>query len=290
MLSNTEPAFRLTTLGGLSITAADGAATGLSTRRRALALLALAGSGRDGLSRDRVMALLWPELDSACARNNLKQTVFGIRRTLGVDALDRSTSNVTLDRRVIAVDAHTFEHAIDANALEEAAECYAGPFLDGFYVPHVSEFDRWVERVRARLAWSHARALEILVVNARARGDAASAVQWGRRLTEHDPLSTSYALSLISALGDAGEPLKALDHARMYTKLIREEFGCEPDQRIAMAAERVRESLVYLVAAPQSPSPASALASSFPPVFVERDAARPARHNGPVRSVENDLH
>src|SRR3954462_7849315 len=153
MLSDTRVSFRLITLGSLSVVAPDGGPTGLATRRRALALLALAGSGRDGVTRDRAMAMLWPELDAASARNNLKQTVFAIRRELGVDAFDRSTSNVSLDRHVIAVDAHAFEHAIDANALEESTQLYTGPFLDGYYIPHVTAFDRWVERVRARLAW-----------------------------------------------------------------------------------------------------------------------------------------
>jgi DNA-binding SARP family transcriptional activator len=272
----------LATLGTLSITSPDGAASGLASRRRALALLVLAGSGREGITRDRVMALLWSELDAASARNNLKQTVFTIRHALGVDPFDRSTANICLDRDVVTVDAHEFERALETCALERAVELYAGPFLDGFFVPRVADFDQWVERVRARLAWKHALALETVMAKAKTRGDARAAVQWCQRLVEHDPLSTAYALGLISALADAGEPLRALDHARTYANLIRAEFDAEPDQRIALAAERVRQSLSYPVAKPQADQGRPAASSGT--FFVQRDGGRPRRPSGPLHA------
>ena len=77
--------YTLTTLGGLSIVGPGGIGTPLTPRKRALALLTLAASSaKEGISRDRAMAILWPELNTASARNNLKQTVFGIRQALGV--------------------------------------------------------------------------------------------------------------------------------------------------------------------------------------------------------------
>jgi DNA-binding SARP family transcriptional activator len=73
-------------LGGAAVLSSDGALTGAAGRRRALALLALVASARDdGLPRDRALALLWPELDSERARNNLKQLVFSLRRALSPD-------------------------------------------------------------------------------------------------------------------------------------------------------------------------------------------------------------
>jgi hypothetical protein len=44
-----------------------------------LALLALvAGHGDQGVSRDKLLAYLWPESDEARARNSLKQVLFGL--------------------------------------------------------------------------------------------------------------------------------------------------------------------------------------------------------------------
>src|ERR1700750_185472 len=78
--------FRVTTLGTLSIADPRGAPVELTSRRRALVLVALAAaSGEHGISRDRALALLWPEHDERTARNNLKQTVFAVRRVLGAE-------------------------------------------------------------------------------------------------------------------------------------------------------------------------------------------------------------
>lgn len=241
--------FRLTTLGALSIASADATRISLATRRRALALLALAaGMGNEGVSRDRAMALLWPELDLASARNNLKQTMFAIRRTLGADVFQRGAASIRIDRSVVACDVMEFERDLAVGALASAVERYAGPFLDGFHLGQCPEFDRWTERIRARLEWRQAHALERLVAAARATGDAPSAVRWSRRLVEHDPICVSFAVSLISTLAEAGEPHAALEHVRLYTARIRAEFDAEPDRRIRLAADTVRQSIAYRVA------------------------------------------
>lgn len=233
--------FHLSTLGPLSITTADGSRTELASRRRALALLALsAGSGAEGVTRERAMALLWPELDEHAARNNLKQTVFAIRHTLGVAVFDRAEANLRIDHDLIEADVHRFEHSLASGAYEEAVGRYTSPFLDGFHLAHAPEFDRWADRVRSRLAWGYVRALETLATDARVRDDTAAYVRWCRHLAEHDPASTTYALSLIGALHDVGEQIAALEHVRTYTRLLRDEFDSDPDERIVAAGERLQ--------------------------------------------------
>src|SRR5215217_6944518 len=104
---------RLRTLGGLTIEDETGPLAGAIARKRSLALLALVGLATEqGISRDRMLAYLWPE--SAIDRGN-------------------PTTAVTL---------------------------YRGQFLDGFYLPALAEFERWVESERAGLAQRYAGALE----------------------------------------------------------------------------------------------------------------------------------
>ena len=262
----------LTTLGGLSILGPGGAPTGLAPRKRALALMALgASSAKEGISRDRAMGLLWPELDAASARNNLKQTVFAIRHTLGVDVFDHATTNLRLDPRSITVDLHHYEHALAVGAHEDAAADYTGPFLDGFFLPNLSEFDRWVERVRQRLDLGYARALETLAVRSRLRGDVSAAVHWYRLLVEHDPVSTSCVLGLMSTLAAASEPFAALECYHQHVKLLREEFDAEPDAKIRLAVDAVRRSMSYRSGEHSHPtiSGDDSEIPSLPPLFVE---------------------
>jgi DNA-binding SARP family transcriptional activator len=290
---NPEPAaalLLLTTLGSLAIADDGGAPAWLATRRRALAILALAAAhGRDGISRDQTMAFLWPELDASGARNNLKQTIFAIRHALGVDIFDRGAATLRLDERVVVADVIQFECDVGAGRFTEAAARYRGAFLDGFFLPRLVEFERWTDRMRARLAWRYAHVVERLAAAARERDDRAALVEWSRRLAEHDPFSTLYALGLISALAEAGEPVAALRHAREYTQLVREEFDAEPDGRIQRAADRVRRGLTLDVSSPAIETPKPTKRPSYPPVFIERDPQRAARISGPtIRPREAD--
>src|SRR5215203_5397241 len=82
------PPFRLLTLGGLVLERDFCAVTGTASQPRRLALLALvAAHGRAGLSRDRLLGILWPELSEERARGALAQLRYVMRRDLGEDLL-----------------------------------------------------------------------------------------------------------------------------------------------------------------------------------------------------------
>jgi DNA-binding SARP family transcriptional activator len=223
------------------------------------------------------MALLWPELDAMSARNNLKQTAFAIRHTLGVEVFDRATANLRLDRAVIAVDLHHFERALAVGAHDDAVADYTGPFLEGFFLPDLREFERWMERVRQRVALGYARALETLAVQARLRGDLSAAVHWYRRLVDHDPVSTTSMLGLMSTLAEAHEPLEALESFRQHRKLLRDEFDAEPDQRVRLAAEQVRRNLGY-----RPSGPTTVVRPSGPTPVVRNSGSKSIRGDGDV--------
>src|SRR5947208_15291230 len=77
---------RLSTFGGLSLTAESGPVTGAATQRRKLALLAvLATGGERGVSRDRLRALFWSDSDAEHARHALTASLIALRRALGAD-------------------------------------------------------------------------------------------------------------------------------------------------------------------------------------------------------------
>ena len=230
-------------LGGAAVLASDGALTGAAGRRRALALLALVASAKDdGLARDRALALLWPELDSDRARNNLKQLVFSLRRALSPDLFAATGSTLRLEPNVITVDVWAYEKAIADNALENAVARYGGPFLDGFNVPGLPEFERWVETERDRLARVHAETLDTLAERARRAGQFEIAAAWRRHLAALDPLSARYAVSFVRSLADAGDVPGALRHAHLYERLVRSELDADvgPDMRLVVAQLRLR--------------------------------------------------
>src|SRR6188472_3438789 len=72
-----DPMLRLNTFGGLTLTRGTEDLTGAATQRRRLALLVLlAVAGPVGMSRDKLLAYLWPESDVERARHVLNQLLY----------------------------------------------------------------------------------------------------------------------------------------------------------------------------------------------------------------------
>jgi DNA-binding SARP family transcriptional activator len=256
-------------LGSAAVLSSDGALTGAAGRRRALALLALVASARDdGLPRDRALALLWPELDSERARNNLKQLVFSLRRALSPDVFATTGPSLRLDPNMITVDVWAYEKAIAEGALESAVARYGGPFLDGFNVPGLTEFERWIETERERLASVHAGTLDTLADRATRAGQFEIAAAWRRHLAALDPLSARYAVSFVRALADAGDVPGALRHAHLFERLVRSELDADvgPEMRLLVAQLRLRTSNTAepAVASAEIEIPAPASVASAP--------------------------
>jgi len=232
------PTYRLETFGKLALS--GGASSTLSHQRRRLALLALlAASGERGLSRDQLLAYLWPESAAGNARHSLEQLLHALRRVLG-ESVFSGTNPVSLDSGVVASDVTEFERALTRGALAEAVALYHGPFLQGFYLDDAPEFERWTSAERVRLATRYSEALVRLAGDAETAGDHSVAVRWRRLQVEADPISSRSALALMRALAAAGDRTAALQHARVYEELVRQELESEPDPSISKYAATLR--------------------------------------------------
>jgi len=236
------PMLELRTFGGLSLKDGGAPITGAATQRKTLALLALlAAAGENGLSRDKLIAYLWPETDTEHGRNLLNQACYALRRDLHERELLLGASELRLNHDVLASDVQTFEAALQRDDFEAAVRVYAGPFLDGFFVSGASEFERWVDAERAQLANQFSGGLATLAKEAAARGDHRAAAVWWRRLTALDPLSSHAALGLMTALVAEGESAAAIKHARAHEAFLQQEMGTAPDAAVLALVKQLCE-------------------------------------------------
>lgn len=228
-------------LGTASIQGADGGGVaGRAAQGPRMALLAYLAMARDRpVSRDKLIALLWPDARPERARPQLSDTLYVIRTALGEGTVRSVDDSLTLGQGV-SCDVFEFESLLDAGALERAVETYAGPLLDGFHLADSPAFEDWLAAERVRLARRYAAALEALAERCEHGGDLAGAAAWWRRLAAHDPFNGHVALRLMQALDAAGDRAGALQHARIHAALLREEFDAEPDADVLAFAERLR--------------------------------------------------
>jgi DNA-binding SARP family transcriptional activator/TolB-like protein len=270
---------RLRTFGGLWIER-PGAGSDTAPRPRTLALLAiLATADAAGITRERVMAVLWPEADEDRARHALSQALYNLRRDLGDDVV-LSTPALRLDPALVSSDVTDFQSAVAAKAWDTAAALYAGPFLDGFHLSDAPEFERWAESQRAAFSTSGIRAIEILAKAAAQAGELAVAAEYWHRLTQLDPADPRLAASYMETLAALGDRAAALAHGRAHAELIRREYEAEPHGAIGRLMHRLSELHVtgsHRIPAAKVSLPAPSHASAAPDTVR---GIEPAAHNG----------
>jgi TolB-like protein/DNA-binding SARP family transcriptional activator/tetratricopeptide (TPR) repeat protein len=233
---------RLRVLGGFALEGASGAAAPTLPKRRAQAALAvLAVCGDLGCTRERLLALLWPESDEASARHGLRDALHAIRRALGPEAVPSSGSHLRLDSSVVSSDARSFTEALGSGRPADAVGGYGGPLLDGFHVDDAPEFERWLDGERTRMAREYGEALKQLATAAERAGAWGEAAEWWARGVEHDPLNSHLVLQQARVLATIGDRANAIKVVEGHARRLREEFDLEPDREIFATIERIRK-------------------------------------------------
>ncbi|MFI5233319.1 MAG: BTAD domain-containing putative transcriptional regulator [Gemmatimonadales bacterium] len=234
-MTRPRPTLTLRLFGGLSLADETGPVTGRAAQRRRLALLAILAAARGRpVSRDKLVAFLWPEASGDRARHLLADSLYVIRGELGDDVIRAAGSDLALDRSHISSDTMEFADALEAGDRGRAVAIYAngGPFLDGVFVTDSGEFDQWVDSTRSGLTEDYRRALRELANAATDSGDHAAAIDWWRRLAADDRLNSRVALGLMRALAAGGDRAGALDFARAHADVVRAELESAPDAAV----------------------------------------------------------
>lgn len=277
------PLLRLLTFGGLRVSRDDGTVTELANQRRRLAVLAaVAAAFPSGVSRDRLLLLLWPDAEAERGRHALNQIVYNLRRELGTSPID-GAAELTLLPDVMTADVTDFRASIAKGDHAAAIALFAGPFLDGFFVPGATEFDRWVEDERQRTTRQAISALDKLVATAESTSAVADLVKWTGRLVELDPLSARRALAHMRALVRHDERDSAIAYGRRYDALARAD-GDDVDPDVMAEVERLRSARTTPLSTPVASEPVPALVMQQ---SVVSSAAVQAGVSGPVPTVES---
>lgn len=275
---------RLRTFGAVYLERDQAPLGGAHSQRRRLGLLAyLAAAEGAAITREKLIALLWPESDEASGRHSLSQLLYALRHDLGAEALVIDSETVRLNPASLPSDVHDFAEALRAGKLEDAAQVYRGGFLDGFHVDDAPELGRWIDEERSRRAGSCARALERLADSAAKAGDAHRAVDWCRRRATLDPIDGRATLRLMQALASVGDREGALRAARVYETLVREELEAEPDSAVTSLAEELRRKPAALLS-PATSKP-NETAAEAPPLAAEVERFNtPTTPHAPLRA------
>jgi len=238
-------------------------------------LLALAPSHR--LHRERVMDLLWPELGSKAASNNLRQALHVTRRTLNPDPASASRHPELQEEQLalgpeeqLWVDVDAFEEAAatarrgrEPAAYRVALDLYAGELLPG------DLYEEWAEGRRQELRQASLSLLVELASIHEERGDFRPAVEVLRRAVAEEPTHEEAHVGLMHLYTLSERRGEALSQYERLREALSVKLGAEPDA----ATRRLREEIAtgrFPSAQPPTVGP--------PP----QEAAEAGKHNLPA--------
>jgi serine/threonine-protein kinase len=234
--------FRL--LGGLDLRDEDGRELRpvLSQPKR-LALLAYLVAARPAgfHRRDTLLALFWPDLDSARARDALNQSLRYLRDVLGSETIVSRGADVGVDATRVWCDATAFRDLCGVGNHSEALDLYRGDFLTGFFVADsASELDEWIEKERRDLRSRASLAALALAERAAADGDSSQAAELARRAMTLEADSEASLRRAVVVLDRAGDRAAALSLYDDFARRLGSELDAEPAPETRRLLEDVR--------------------------------------------------
>lgn len=206
-----------------------------------LALLALSPEQRPQ-RRDRIVGMLWPELDQARARSALRKAVHALRRTLGSENLrNRGDEEIWLVMPPVWCDAAELGVAADAGRMLRVVELYRDELMPGFHVAGCGEFQRWLDEERATArerasaaAWGLACTLE----NDEHLTDAGLMARKAVRYSTDDERVLRRTLAMLARIGDYAGAIKLYES---FAVRMRAEFDAVPAPETVAMARSLRE-------------------------------------------------
>jgi DNA-binding SARP family transcriptional activator len=159
---------RLTVMGTFVLEVAQIAAPALATQKARALLTYLVTHSESDVGRERLLEILWPEIDPDRAKEGLRSALWSIRRAIR-DAGLEPDEYLTANRAVVRwkaqtwLDAEQFQRLAqsdDPHKLETALALYKGDFLEG-------DYEEWTVAERARLGTVYESVLARLVRSAR---------------------------------------------------------------------------------------------------------------------------
>lgn len=215
----------------------------LTTQSKVVALLAYLALAAPGAftRRDRIVGLLWPELDQAHARTALRKAVHHARSVLGEEALSsRGDEELALSPEALWTDVGAMRAAVERGQLARAVELYRGDLMPGFFLNECHDFDAWLENERAALleeavaaCWALAKHLE----SGSNYTDASRLAKKAARLDRTNERALRRSLKMLDRLGDRVGALSLYDE---LVKRLRKELDVDPSAETAKMAEDLR--------------------------------------------------
>lgn len=248
-----RPLVTVTLLGDWAVVSEDWPIVFTSTKGQAL-LIYLALTGRPH-TRLALASLLWPEKQDKDALANLRQAIYALRRTLP-DLVIATRERVGLHPdRSMTIDVQRFERyardglAGDVEALCNAADCYRGDLLHGFFVEDAEPFEEWLRGERERLHRTAFQVLQLVTTYFVDQRATRRGIPYAEQLLGLEPWHEEGHYQLMQLLAWSGQTQAALAQYEQCRHVLATELNTQPSAKVETLVDALRQG--QIMGAPQ---------------------------------------
>ncbi|MDK9699016.1 MAG: AAA family ATPase [bacterium] len=223
------------------------------------------------ISRDKLMTMFWGESPESQARYNLRYALWNIRKLFkenddDIDPLlsTRSTCQINPEFRV-QIDSEDFTKLVsNANirtfaTFEAIIAKYQGPFLEGFTLRNLPEWEEWLYHRREEFVKKYLEAIVELGNLYLAANKPANAIDtFMRGLTVANDLEPAH-IGIIRAYNMQGKNSAAIRQYNYYVTVMKREHNLPPQPEAVKIIDEIRRG------EPTQPPPIEAGGSTKPP-------------------------
>jgi predicted ATPase/DNA-binding SARP family transcriptional activator len=199
------------------------------------------------LHREQLMNLLWPELGSKAASNNLRYALHGARRTLTSDPSVGSRYLASAEDSLVLcpggslwVDVEAFEEAAktahrsrEPDAYKVAIDLYTGDLLP------TDRYEEWAEEPRQQLQQAYISLLLGLAHLCEGRGEYELAIEAHRRVVAEEPTREEAHVGLMRLYALAGDKGEALTQYGRLEEALAKELSTGPSASSRALCEEI---------------------------------------------------
>ncbi|MFK7802378.1 MAG: tetratricopeptide repeat protein [Anaerolineae bacterium] len=198
------------------------------------------------ISRSVLAALFWPDEPEKSAKNNLRQSLFRLKKIFPTSDNEEpyflvNRQSVQFNKHSIyECDLHQFDAALAAGNLAQAADLFKGNLADGFTADSL-DFEEWLRLEREFVLKRGIKALHDLTGQQLAEGVFSAAQTNAQRQISFDPWSELGHRQLMLAHALSGDRSGALVQYTACREQLDEELGVEPSAETERLADAIRE-------------------------------------------------
>lgn len=255
-------------------------------------------------TRDHLMALLWPGLPEKSARDNLRQTLYQLRKALPIPLIESSRQTLRIDPSArfqldtaLLADWHRQLKAQSLDALMgrpdlcerlvEAVERLSDPFAATFALADSNAFEDWLLVTREQYRRQFSGLIELLIAVRLRQNRPIDATMLAELWVDRDPVSEDAYRHLMLAYRAADRRVEALKAYERCRAMMRSQWGVPPSATV----EALRDSLAEVPTAQLQPMPqdvAPPVASDPPllPFVAGPPIMNPAQFFGRTRPLK----